>query len=157
MGKKVLASGAFELIHPGHLRFLEEAKKLGGEGSKLIVVVARDETIRRRKGRDPILGEESRRYIVSMLKPVDEAILGFTPLSFEKIIEIVKPDLVVFGYDQSDLMESFLNFVKDRGLKIEVARVGKYSSSEPCSTSELIDRAMRILKPRASSESDMLG
>ena len=157
MGKKVLASGAFELIHPGHLRFLEEAKKLGGEGSKLIVVVARDETIRRRKGRDPILGEESRRYIVSMLKPVDEAILGFTPLSFEKIIEIVKPDLVVFGYDQSDLMESFLKFIKDRGLKIGVARVGKYSSSEPCSTSELIDRAMRILKPRASSESDMLG
>ena len=157
MGKKVLASGAFELIHPGHLRFLEEAKKLGGEGSKLIVVVARDETIRRRKGRDPILGEEARRYIVSMLKPVDEAILGFTPLSFEKIIEIVKPDLVVFGYDQSDLMESFLKFVKGRGLKIEVARVGKYSSSEPCSTSELIDRAMRILKPRASSESDMLG
>ncbi|MCD6591831.1 MAG: hypothetical protein J7K78_02295, partial [Thaumarchaeota archaeon] len=84
-------------------------------------------------------------------------ILGFTPLSFEKIIEIVKPDLVVFGYDQSDLMESFLKFIKDRGLKIEVARVGKYSSSEPCSTSELIDRAMRILKPRASSESDMLG
>ena len=144
-GKRVLASGVFELIHPGHLRFLEEAKTLGGEDAKLIVVVARDETVRRRKGRDPILGEDARRYIVSMLKPVDEAILGYTPLSFEKVIEQVKPDLVVFGHDQADLMKSFQEFIREKGLRIQVARVKKYSSSEPCSTTEIIERISKLL------------
>jgi len=145
-GKRVLASGVFELIHPGHLRFLEEAKRLGGEGAKLIVVVARDETVRRRKGRDPILGEEARRYIVSMLKPVDEAILGYAPLSFEKVIEQVKPDLVVFGHDQADLMKSFQELVQEKGLRIGVARVEKYSSYKPCSTTEIIEKISEILR-----------
>lgn len=145
-GRRVLASGVFELIHPGHLKFLEEAKKLGGENARLIVVVARDETVRKRKGRPPIMGEEARRYVVSMLKPVDEAILGYTPLSFEKVIEQVKPDLVVFGHDQEDLMKRFQELVKEKGLRIEVARVERYSSSEPCSTTEIIERISEILK-----------
>ncbi|HDD42116.1 MAG TPA: FAD synthase [Nitrososphaeria archaeon] len=145
-GKRVLASGVFELIHPGHLRFLEEAKRLGGEGAKLIVVVARDETVRRRKGREPILGEDARRYVVSMLKPVDEAILGYAPLSFEKVIEQVKPDLVVFGHDQADLMRTFQEFVREKGLRIEVARVRKYSSYEPCSTTEILEKVLEILR-----------
>lgn len=143
--KRVLASGAFELLHPGHLRFLVEAKRVGGEGSRLIVVVARDETIRRRKGREPILGEEARRELVSMLKPVDEAILGHAPFSFEKIIEEVKPDIVVFGYDQDDLMKEFKEFLEARGLRIEVVKLGRFSSKDPSSTSELIRRAAEIL------------
>ena len=143
--KRVLASGAFEILHPGHLKFLEEAKRLGGEGSRLVVVVARDETVRRRKGRDPILGEEARRYMVSRLKPVDEAVLGCSPFSFEKIIEEVKPDIVVFGYDQEDIMRSFMEFVKKRGLRIEVVKLGRFSSPEPCSTTELLEKASRLM------------
>ncbi|MEM2846798.1 MAG: adenylyltransferase/cytidyltransferase family protein [Nitrososphaerota archaeon] len=149
-GRRVLASGAFELLHPGHIRFLAEAKRVGGEASRLIVVVARDETIRRRKGREPLLGEEARREIVSMLKPVDEAILGHTPFSFEKIIEDVKPDIVVFGYDQDDLMREFLRFIESKGLSIEVVKLGKFASQEPSSTSELIKRAAEILGKSSS-------
>ncbi|MEM0329550.1 MAG: adenylyltransferase/cytidyltransferase family protein [Nitrososphaerota archaeon] len=149
-GRRVLASGAFELLHPGHIRFLAEAKRVGGEASRLIVVVARDETIRRRKGREPLLGEEARREIVSMLKPVDEAILGHTPFSFEKIIEEVKPDIVVFGYDQDDLMREFLRFIESKGLSIEVVKLGKFASREPSSTSELIKRAAEILGKSSS-------
>ncbi|MEM4718566.1 MAG: adenylyltransferase/cytidyltransferase family protein [Nitrososphaerota archaeon] len=149
-GKRVLASGAFELLHPGHIRFLAEAKRVGGEASRLIVVVARDETIRRRKGREPLLGEEARRELVSMLKPVDEAILGHTPFSFEKIIEEVKPDIVVFGYDQDDLMREFLRFIESKGLSIEVVKLGKFASREPSSTSELIKRAAEILGKSSS-------
>ena len=47
--RRVLASGVFDLIHDGHLRFLEEAKKMGGKGAELVVVVARDSTVRRLK------------------------------------------------------------------------------------------------------------
>jgi FAD synthetase len=144
-GKRVLASGAFELLHPGHVRFLVEAKRVGGEGSRLVVVVARDETIRRRKGREPILGEEARKEIISMLKPVDEVILGHVPFSFEKVIEEVKPDIVVFGYDQEDLMREFMKFVESRGLNVKVVKLGKFSSQGPSSTSELIRRAAEIM------------
>jgi FAD synthetase len=144
-GKRVLASGAFELLHPGHVRFLVEAKRAGGEGSRLVVVVARDETIRRRKGREPILGEEARKEIISMLKPVDEVILGHVPFSFEKVIEEVKPDIVVFGYDQEDLMREFMKFVESRGLNVKVVKLGKFSSQGPSSTSELIRRAAEIM------------
>ncbi len=149
-GKRILASGAFEILHPGHVRFLTEAKRIGGEGSKLIVIVARDETIRKRKGREPILSEEARREIVSMLKPVDEAILGHTPLSFEKMIEEVNPDIVVFGYDQDDLMKEFLEFVRSEGLSIEVVKLGKFTSQGPSSTSELIKRVAEILGKSSS-------
>ena len=144
-GKRVLASGAFELLHPGHVRFLAEAKRVGGEGSRLIVVVARDETIKRRKGREPILGEEARREIISMLKPVDEVILGHVPFSFERVIEEVKPDIVVFGYDQEDLMREFMRFIESKGLNVKVVKLGKFSSHGPSSTSELIRRAAEIM------------
>ncbi len=48
--KTVLAAGVFDLLHYGHIRYLEEAKKTGGEGARLIVIVARDETVLRLKG-----------------------------------------------------------------------------------------------------------
>ena len=47
----ILAAGCFDLLHYGHLRYLEEAKRLGGDGAFLVVVVARDSTIIKRKGR----------------------------------------------------------------------------------------------------------
>ncbi len=148
-----MTSGAFEIIHPGHIKLLEEAKKLGGEGSKLVVVIARDETIRKRKGREPILSEGVRRYLVSMLKPVDEAVLGYNPPSFEKVIEEIKPDIIVFGYDQDELMKRFKEFAEKRGLKIEIVKAKKYFSSDYCSTSEIAERIMRIfLKEKYKSD-----
>lgn len=151
-GKIVMTTGAFEIIHPGHVKLLEEAKKIGGEDSKLVVVVARDETIRRRKGREPILNEECRRYLVSMLKPVDEAILGYYPPSFEKIIEKIKPDIIVFGYDQDELMNEFLGFAEKQALKFDVVKAQKYSSPEYSSTTEIVEKIIRIFSGKTSQE-----
>jgi len=52
-GKKkvVLASGTFDLLHFGHVKYLEEAKKAGGKNAELIVIVARDSTVEKRKGK----------------------------------------------------------------------------------------------------------
>ena len=69
---RVLATGTFELLHPGHLLYLEEAKKLGDE---LFVIVGRDITVRKRK-RTPIIPEEQRLQMVSALRVVDKAMLG---------------------------------------------------------------------------------
>ena len=107
MGKriKVLAAGCFDLLHYGHLRYLKEAKKLGGRGAELIVVVARDSTILKRKGHPPVMNEEQRRALVEGLKPVDRAILGDADLNTANVIKKVKPDIIALGYDQNDLAE----------------------------------------------------
>jgi len=49
-GKVVLTTGAFDMLHPGHVKLLEEAKKLAGSDGKLVVLIARDETVRRNGG-----------------------------------------------------------------------------------------------------------
>jgi len=58
--KVVLASGVFDLLHYGHLYYLENAKKKGGKNAKLVVVVASDKTIEKRKGEKPIISEDQR-------------------------------------------------------------------------------------------------
>jgi len=83
----VLASGTFDLLHFGHVRFLEEAKRAGDEDAKLVVVVARDRTVVERKGERPVMSEDQRRALVEALRVVDEAILGFEDFSIEKVVE----------------------------------------------------------------------
>ncbi len=122
MGKRVLAAGCFDLLHYGHLRYLEEAKKLGGKGAELIVVVARDSTILNRKGRPPVMREEHRRALVEALKPVDKAILGGTDFDTLSVIQEVKPDIVALGYDQQDLAE----LMSRQNLGIKIVMLDKY-------------------------------
>ena len=101
----VLTSGAFDLIHYGHIRLLEEAKRFGGPDSCLVVIIARDETVRRLKGRNPTFPEDQRRALVEALAPVDEALLGYEDLDMASVIEKVKPDIIVVGHDQDDIEE----------------------------------------------------
>ena len=76
-GKKrpiVMTAGVFDLLHLGHVRFLEEAKKTSKQKAELIVIVARDRTVERRKGEKPVMSENQRRALVEALEVVDEAI-----------------------------------------------------------------------------------
>ncbi|MGQ9691294.1 MAG: adenylyltransferase/cytidyltransferase family protein, partial [Thermoproteota archaeon] len=50
-GRVVLTTGVFDIIHPGHIRFLEEAKRLAGRKGRLVVIVACDSVVKRSKGR----------------------------------------------------------------------------------------------------------
>jgi len=70
-----MATGTFDLIHPGHGYYLEESKKVGGKNARLIVVVARDSTVRSKK-RFPVVDEKQRLEVIKMIKSVDEAYLG---------------------------------------------------------------------------------
>ena len=76
--KKVMATGTFDLLHPGHGIYLNEAKKLGGEDAKLYVVIARDSTVEKRK-RYPIVGEQQRLELIKMIKGVDLVALTIAP------------------------------------------------------------------------------
>ncbi|MDI9644161.1 MAG: FAD synthase [Candidatus Verstraetearchaeota archaeon] len=122
MGRRVLAAGCFDLLHYGHLRYLEEAKRLGGEGAELVVVVARDSTILKRKGHLPVMNEEHRRELVEALKPVNRAVLGGTNFDIKSILEAVKPDVIALGYDQEGLAE----ILRKEGFEGEIVRLAKY-------------------------------
>ena len=121
MGKmaRVMASGVFDLIHIGHLYYLEEAKKYGEE---LIVVIACDETVRKKK-HEPIMPAEERRKLVESLKPVDKAVIGYEH-DFLRIVEEIKPDIIALGYDQH--FEELEKKLKERGIKAKIVRCGKY-------------------------------
>ena len=82
--KTVMCAGTFDIIHPGHLYFFSEAKKYG---DRLIVVVARDDTSTKFKGKEPKHNERERLEAVRTLEIVDKAVLGKTGGIFEIIRE----------------------------------------------------------------------
>jgi len=114
----VLATGVFDILHMGHLYYLNEARKLG---DRLVVVVARDETAGRLKRR-PIVPEHLRLEMVRGLKPVDEAVLGDRD-DFYKVVEIVRPDIIALGHDQAHDPERIKKDLEGRGMKLEVVRL----------------------------------
>jgi len=135
--KVVLASGVFDLLHLGHVRFLEEAKKVGGKNSQLIVIIARDNTVKEKKGRKPVISENQRRALVESLKVVDEALLGFEDFEIGDVIERVKPDIIALGYDQIELENGTKMYVDKNKLTIKVVRIGKFEENELDSSSKI--------------------
>jgi len=122
--KKVMCAGTFDIIHPGHLFYLSEAKKYG---DKLVVVVARDNTSEKFKGRKPAHNERERLEAVRTLEIVDEAVLGNKDNIFD-IIEKVKPDAICLGYDQKIQRQEVEDELKKRGIKADVIRISPYMS-----------------------------
>ena len=134
----VLASGTFDLLHLGHVRFLEEAKKAGGKDAELIVIVARDSTVKARKGKKPIMPEDQRRALVESLKVVDEAILGWEDFSIDKVIEKIKPDVIAVGHDQDGIEREVLKAIEEKKVAIEVAKIGRFGKRELDSSSKIV-------------------
>ena len=128
--KIVLASGVFDVLHLGHVKFLEEAKKAGGKGAELIVIVARDATVEKRKGKKPILSENQRRALVESLRVVDEAILGYEKFDIGRVIEKIEPNIIVVGYDQDGMEKTVRDYIAENGLMIEVVKIGKFGDDE---------------------------
>ena len=120
--KRVMCAGTFDIIHPGHLYYLSEAKKYG---NKLIVVVSRDETSEKFKGKKPLHNEKERLESLRMLKIVDEAVLGKHGNIFN-IIEDIKPDVICLGYDQKVQKQELEDELKKRGIRADVIRIGAY-------------------------------
>lgn len=118
---RVMAVGIFDLLHAGHLHYLEQAKLLGDE---LVVVVAHDETVRKQK-HEPITAQDLRRRMVEGLKPVDRAIAGNSPsVPIFEILETVKPDVIALGYDQKHSIEAIREGISKFGYgHVEVIRV----------------------------------
>ena len=144
--KLVLATGAFDLLHFGHLRALEDAKKAGGRDAQLVVLVARDRTVQKRKGKKPILPEDQRRVLVESLKPVDRAILGYEELNIGAVIRKLKPDVIALGYDQNDILEAVTEALKDHPRKVKVIQTKRYGPEDLNSSSKIKRKIIEELK-----------
>jgi len=143
----VLAAGVFDLLHFGHSRALEDAKKAGGRGSRLIVIVARDKTVERLKGRRPILPEDQRRALVEALKPVDKAILGYEEMNIAGVIQRIKPDVIAIGYDQHDMLKAVQEALKNYPGKVKVVKMRRYGPRNLNSSSKIKRRVIEELRP----------
>jgi len=132
--KKVVATGVFNILHPGHILYLREAKKLG---DRLYVIVARDENVKGKKNY-MILPERQRLNVIKSLKMVDEAILGDKEDILKPILRI-KPDIIALGKDQEFDETKLENELKRRGLSVEVIRINSYDGCHLCSTRRIIE------------------
>jgi len=91
-----MAFGTFDLLHPGHVAFLEQAKQ---SGDHLSVVIARDANVKKIKGDFPKQDEQARHDAVVNTAIPDRVILGDLD-DFYVPIRSTQPDLIVMGYDQ---------------------------------------------------------
>jgi len=138
---KVMAVGVFDLLHAGHLHYLEQAKALG---THLTVIVAHDDTVRIRK-HEPVTGMALRLRMVEGLKPVDAALIGLPPSeSMFDILEQVKPDIIALGYDQDHAEEWIREELAKRGKSnIKVQRV-EGLSDDLDGTRKIISRILEL-------------
>jgi len=144
--KIVLASGTFDLLHFGHVKYLEEAKKAGGKNAKLVVIVARDGTVEKRKGVKPIMPEEQRRALVESLKVVDEAVLGYEEFDIGAVIEQLKPDVIAVGHDQDGIEEQVRKAVAQKKLHVQVIKIGKFGRDELNSSLKIKRKITQLYK-----------
>ena len=117
--KIVLAGGVFDIIHPGHIHTLNDAKKLG---DVLVVVVATDKTAVKMKKREPLHSAELRQELVSSLTMVDLCIIGDEDDIF-KTVDLVKPQIIALGYDQTHQEKFITDGCKKINLDVTVARL----------------------------------
>ena len=124
----VFTNGCFDLLHPGHIKILKEAK---AKGDVLIVGLNFDSSIKKLKGRfRPILDQKARLQVLSAISYVDYIIL-FNELTPFKLIKIIKPDYLVKGSDYKE------KEIVGREYSKKVIRVSLYKGY---STSKIIEK-----------------
>jgi FAD synthetase len=133
-GRRIVATGTFDILHPGHLYYLEESKKLGDE---LFVIVARDANVKHKP--HPIIPEDQRLAMVAALKPVDHAMLGDQKDMFLPI-EKIRPDVITIGFNQMFDPETLSRQLAERGLTPSIVRIGKFSGDDLCSSRLVVQR-----------------
>jgi D-glycero-beta-D-manno-heptose 1-phosphate adenylyltransferase len=132
-GTVIFTNGVFDLLHPGHVRYLQDARALG---DALIVAVNSDRSVRANKGGDrPINPEYERAEVLLALACVDAAVI-FDEDTPHAIISRIEPDILVKGADWGEHDIVGRDVVEARG-----GRVVRIELSPGYSTTELIRKA----------------
>jgi rfaE bifunctional protein nucleotidyltransferase chain/domain len=127
-GSVVFTNGCFDILHRGHIEYLNQARSLG---TYLIVGLNSDSSVKKLKGEDrPINNETDRAFVLSSLKCVDGVII-FTEDTPYNLINSIKPDFLVKGGDWKEDQIVGSDIVKGYGGKvISLKFVDSYSTSD---------------------------
>lgn len=127
----IFTNGCFDIIHPGHIKILKEAKK---KGDILIVGLNSDSSVKKNKGKKrPILDEGARKEILNAIKFVDYIVL-FSEKTPRKLIKKIRPHYLIKGDDWEKGKIVGREFVK---------KVFRIPLRRGYSTSEIIDKIVK--------------
>jgi FAD synthetase len=138
----VVATGTFDLLHPGHVFYLERSKALGDE---LVVIVARGINVRHKP--KPILPDEQRLRMIAALKVVDKAILG-EECDIFRTVEALRPDIITLGYDQHFDEDALCEELFRRGLNCKIVRIMDHEPCPLCSSSRIVSKVLERFRGR---------
>ncbi len=125
---RVMATGVFDLLHPGHIYYLETSRR---QGDELVVVVANDAVVRRTKG-EPLFAAASRRQLVAALAVVDMAVVPTEtePERYYRTVLDLAPDIITLGHDQTFDETELVAELARYGWYGKVIRIGKFPDAE---------------------------
>lgn len=135
--KKIVATGTFDILHPGHIYYLEESKKLGDE---LWVIVAREKNVVHKPL--PIVSEDQRLKMIQSLRCVDHAVLGDHTDMYKPIREI-DPAVITIGFNQKWSEDKLKADMNERGICADVVRISEYTGMPFTSSTKIIEEAVR--------------
>jgi D-beta-D-heptose 7-phosphate kinase/D-beta-D-heptose 1-phosphate adenosyltransferase len=132
-GKKVVfTNGCFDLLHAGHIKFLEDSRR---QGDALVVALDADASVARVKGEGrPVIGEEQRLRILAALEVVDYVTL-FNSEQLPEILQNLQPDILTKGSNYPEKEVAGREIVQAYGGLVKILPV-----TEPVSVSDLINR-----------------
>ncbi len=139
MPKKVVIAGTFDIIHPGHLSFIQNAAKYGD----VYVIVARDANVQRIKGAPPIVPEEQRRIVVEGLKGVKQALLGNESDDLTEKVAELRPDIVALGPNQKFDEAKLKQKLAEKGLNPQIVRITQFLNNIPLYSSTSIKNKIK--------------
>ena len=136
---RVVAQGTFDILHPGHLHYLQESRAMG---DRLDVIVARSNNVTHKQ--PPVVPDRQRVTMVDALEPVDAAHLGH-PEDIFVPIEKLEPDVIALGHDQHHDEAAIEAALTERGIDCAVRRASSRPPAfegELLSTGRIIDRVL---------------
>ncbi len=143
-GKIVFTNGCFDILHIGHVRYLNQAKELG---DILVLALNSDSSVRSIKGPlRPVVPQDERAYIMASLHMVDYVTIfdEETPL---ELIEYLEPDILVKGGDWSeDNVVGGESVKKSGGKVVIIPQVNTPSADYPASTTNIIKKILDAYK-----------
>jgi rfaE bifunctional protein nucleotidyltransferase chain/domain len=139
-GRRIaFANGCFDLLHVGHVRYLEAARR---EGDRLIVAINSDQSVRALKGPgQPVIDEDARAEIVAALRAVDYVVI-FSDATVERLLTTLRPDVHCKGTDYT------VDTVPERAVvRAYGGRVAVVGDPKNHSTRDLLSRLRQPLPP----------
>lgn len=120
--RRVMAFGTFDNFHLGHEAYLKQAKALGLE---LVVVIARDETVLKIKGRPPEQDEIIRKKMVEASGIPEKVVLGNPDDKYE-VLRKYRPNVIALGYDQFVFTYRLSKFLIDEKMDAKIVRLQSF-------------------------------